>query len=251
MVLFRARDLDAPAKKRARCFDWQRPGIREAYELSVVSLVASGVAVIMGAVSTGQTDSATALGYTLENCVDFLGSVLVLWRFSGGGDGVPKDVLDRREKRADAGISAMFVVLAVVVCVDAGRELALHERDRDIVELIVLYTPSTVLFVALGGAKLHVGTAIKSPALRKDGMCSLAGALMSTGVLASAVIDAARAFARMLHLVALEARWASGELGRGCRRRAGPNGGGRRAAVAPEQGKRSTGPHHWPGRVVH
>ena len=126
----------------------------------------------MGAVSTGQTDSATALGYTLENCVDFLGSVLVLWRFSGGGDGVPKDVLDRREKRADAGISAMFVVLAVVVCVDAGRELALHERDRDIVELIVLYTPSTVLFVALGGAKLHVGTAIKSPALRKDGMCS-------------------------------------------------------------------------------
>merc|ERR1719421_865069 len=126
----------------------------------------------MGAVSTGQTDSATALGYTLENCVDFLGSVLVLWRFSGGGDGVPKDVLDRREKRADAGISAMFVVLAVVVCVDAGRELALHERDRDIVELIVLYTPSTVLFVALGGAKLHVGTAIKSP-----------------GVLASAVIE--------------------------------------------------------------
>ncbi len=189
MVLFRARDLDAPAKKRARCFDWQRPGIREAYELSVVSLVASGVAVIMGAVSTGQTDSATALGYTLENCVDFLGSVLVLWRFSGGGDGVPKDVLDRREKRADAGISAMFVVLAVVVCVDAGRELALHERDRDIVELIVLYTPSTVLFVALGGAKLHVGMAIKSPALRKDGMCSLAGALMSTGVLASAVIE--------------------------------------------------------------
>ena len=66
-MLFRARDLDAPAKKRARCFDWQRPGIREAYELSVVSLVASGVAVIMGAVSTGQTDSATALGYTLEN----------------------------------------------------------------------------------------------------------------------------------------------------------------------------------------
>merc|ERR1719482_2378397 len=129
----------------------------------------------MGAVSTGQTDSATALGYTLENCVDFLGSVLVLWRFSGGGDGVPKDVLDRREKRADAGISAMFVVLAVVVCVDAGRELALHERDRD--------------FVELGGAKLHVGTAIKSPALRKDGMCSLAGALMSTGVLASAVIE--------------------------------------------------------------
>ena len=75
------------------------------------------------------------------------------------------------------------------ICLGIRRDDARAERDRDIVELIVLYTPSTVLFVALGGAKLHVGTAIKSPALRKDGMCSLAGALMSTGVLASAVIE--------------------------------------------------------------
>ena len=96
-------------------------------------------------------------------------------------------VADRPDGVAQRG--PQRVVLAVVVCVDAGRELALHERDRDIVELLVLYTPSTVLFVALGGAKLHGGTAIKSPALRKDGMCSLAGALMSTGVLASAVIE--------------------------------------------------------------
>ena len=41
----------------------------------------------------------------------------------------------------------------------------------------------------LGGAQLHGGTAITAPALRKDGMCSRAGALMSTGVLASAVIE--------------------------------------------------------------
>ena len=45
------------------------------------------------------------------------------------------------------------------------------------------------IFLVLGAAKLHVGGLIKSPALRKDGMCSLAGALMSAGVLLSAVLE--------------------------------------------------------------
>ena len=62
-----------------------QPGLQQAYELSILSLIAAAVAVMMGAVSSIQTRAATARGYSLENSVDFLGSVLVLWRFSGGG----------------------------------------------------------------------------------------------------------------------------------------------------------------------
>lgn len=179
------------AKRRRGCLEscTARSGLRLAYELSIVSLVAAGMALVMGGVSAYQSQSATALGYTLENGVDFLGSVLVLWRFSGGGDSVPKDVLESRERRADAGISAMFVVLACVVTYDATKELIAHDRDKDLVELIALYTPSMAMFLALGGAKIHVGNAIRSPALTKDGMCSLAGAVMSGGVLVSAVLE--------------------------------------------------------------
>lgn len=56
------------------------------------------------------------------------------------------------------------------------------ERGR----LPQVYTPSFVFFAVLGGAKLRVGEAIKSPALRKDGLCSLAGSVMSLAILASA-----------------------------------------------------------------
>ena len=177
------------AGRYAGCGCLRKPGLREAYELSIVSLAAAAVAVVVGAVSADQSRSATALGYALENAVDFLGSLLVLWRFAGGGESVPKAVLEARERRADVGISAMFVALAVVVIYDASKDLLAHDADRDLIELIILYTPSTLLFFVLGAAKVHVGTCIRSPSLRKDGMCSLAGALMSSGVLVSAVIE--------------------------------------------------------------
>jgi len=166
----------------------QRPGQREAYELSVLSLVASSVAVVMGAVSAFQTRSATALGYSLENSVDFCGSVLVLWRFTSDKSD-SKQRLESREQRADAGISIMFLILGSVVFVDALKDILHRDRDRDLVELIALYSPSLVVFLLLGVAKIHVGRCVRSQSLQKDGACSLAGALLSAGVLLSAVVE--------------------------------------------------------------
>mmetsp|Transcript_13381 Transcript_13381/g.53684 ORF Transcript_13381/g.53684 Transcript_13381/m.53684 type:complete len:273 (-) Transcript_13381:588-1406(-) len=176
----------ACACRRAPC---SNPGLQEAYELSVLSLVASLVAVIMGAVSAIQTRSATALGYSLENTVDFLGSLLVLWRFAGASQYESKHAVESREQRADAGISIMFVVLGGVVAGDAVKDMVDHDGDRDLVELIAMYSPSVVVFVLLGAAKIHVGRSVKSHSLQKDGACSLAGALLSAGVLVSAVIE--------------------------------------------------------------
>lgn len=167
----------------------EQPGLQQAYELSILSLIASAVAVMMGAVSSIQTRSATALGYSLENSVDFLGSVLVLWRFSGGGSQTPKQVLESREQRADVGISFMFIILGCVVAADGAKELVDHQGDKDLIELIALYSPSVVVFLLLGTAKIHVGRCVKSHSLQKDGMCSLAGALLSSGVLVSALIE--------------------------------------------------------------
>lgn len=160
--------------------------MRDAYELSVLSLVASIIAILMGAISSVQTRSATALGYCLENSVDFLGSVLVLWRFAGTA---PKEILDSREQRADAGISLMFIVLGALVGADGVKELVYRDKDRDLVELIALYAPSMIVFVLLGSAKVHVGRCVRSTSLQKDGMCSLAGALLSAGVLVSAIVE--------------------------------------------------------------
>lgn len=161
-------------------------GLRDAYELSVLSLIASVLAILMGAISSVQTHSATALGYCLENSVDMLGSVLVLWRFAGSAS---DEILDSREQRADAGISMMFVVLGIVVGIDGIVDMVYREKDKDLIELIALYAPSCFVFVFLGCAKVHVGKCVKSTSLQKDGMCSLAGALLSSGVLVSALVE--------------------------------------------------------------
>eukprot|EP00633_Aureoumbra_lagunensis_P002673 CAMPEP_0197286608 /NCGR_PEP_ID=MMETSP0890-20130614/2139_1 /TAXON_ID=44058 ORGANISM="Aureoumbra lagunensis, Strain CCMP1510" /NCGR_SAMPLE_ID=MMETSP0890 /ASSEMBLY_ACC=CAM_ASM_000533 /LENGTH=199 /DNA_ID=CAMNT_0042755129 /DNA_START=33 /DNA_END=629 /DNA_ORIENTATION=- len=165
------------------------PSLQDAYELSVVSLIASFIAIVMGAVSSFQTRSSTALGYCLENTVDFCGSVVLLWRFAGANSYESKQALDSREQRADAGISIMFVVLGGVVFIDAIKGLMNRTADRELLELIALYSPSVFIFVLLGLAKVHVGRAVKSQSLQKDGTCSLAGALLSAGVLISAIIE--------------------------------------------------------------
>ena len=92
----------------------------------------------------------------------------MLWRFAGGGESVPKATLEARERRADCGISLMFVALAAIVIYDAAKDLVARDADRDLIELIVLYTPSTLLFFVLGAAKLHVGSCIRSPSLREE-----------------------------------------------------------------------------------
>lgn len=161
--------------------------LRDAYELSVLSLVASMIAILMGGLSSSLTGSPTALGYCLENSVDFVGSVFVLWRFRVFR--VSKEILDSRELRADAGISAMFVVLGAVVAADGVKGIVAKHPDRDVSLLIAFYAPSLAVFLFLGFAKIHVGRAVKSISLQKDGMCSLAGALLSAGVLMSALVE--------------------------------------------------------------
>mmetsp|Transcript_3759 Transcript_3759/g.12251 ORF Transcript_3759/g.12251 Transcript_3759/m.12251 type:complete len:236 (-) Transcript_3759:789-1496(-) len=166
----------------------RRPGNQEAFELSVLSLIASFVAIVMGSLSAVQTRSATALGYALENTVDFGGSCLVLWRFAGA-NADSKQTLESREQRADAGISIMFVLLGLVVFLDAVKNVVFRDEDKDLVELIALYSPSFVVFLLLGVAKIHVGRCVRSQSLQKDGACSLAGALLSAGVLLSAIVE--------------------------------------------------------------
>ena len=69
------------------------------------------------------------LGFALVNAVDTAGSVLLLWRFEGGGDDVPRAVLERREERSRVGLAGMFVVLgALIVCQVARAPRGRAER---------------------------------------------------------------------------------------------------------------------------
>ena len=81
---------------------------------------------IVGLVVSVLTKSSATLGFALENAVDGISSVLVLWRFWGGGKGQSEGALAMREKRASVGIAIVFVILAITVGTAGGQHLASH-----------------------------------------------------------------------------------------------------------------------------
>lgn len=178
----------APEKQlSAARMGWIRnPGAREAYLICWVSLVCTLVAIIAGLIVSAVTGSSATLGFALENLVDTISSLLVLWRFWGGGTSVPEAELDRREKRADVGIAFSFVMLAFIVGSDAIGHLVEREATENVDALFGISAPSIVIFALLGGVKMHLGLATNSQSLIKDAACSICGALLSVGTCVSA-----------------------------------------------------------------
>ena len=163
-------------------------GVREAYIISWVSLVLTVIGLIVGLVVSVLTKSSATLGFALENAVDGISSVLVLWRFWGGGKGQSEGALAMREKRASVGIAIVFVILAITVGTAGGQHLASHGELDHIHVLLGLAVPSVLIFGALGVVKVMLGNKTKSPSLKKDGACSLCGALLSLGVAVGAAL---------------------------------------------------------------
>ena len=160
----------------------KRYGPKDAYNVSVASLILTVCVFCAGLAISVHSSSSAALGYALENGVDAIGSVLVLWRFWGAGT-VSEAQLELREKRADVGIAIMFVLLGWLVAINGMATLASHEEADNHSFLLGLSVPSAFLFGFLGFYKLRIAHEVDSMALRKDGFCSLAGACLSCGVL--------------------------------------------------------------------
>jgi divalent metal cation (Fe/Co/Zn/Cd) transporter len=125
------------------------------------------------------------LGYGLENSVDLLSSAVVLWRFASPDE--PKR-LEAREKRASVAISITLFVLGISVASVAIDHLANHNEVKSVGLLLGLSIPSIMIFSVLALFKFKYADVLNSPALRKDGACSLCGAILSGGVFIGACL---------------------------------------------------------------
>ena len=172
--------LQRAAEQAQRTTTKKKYGPRDAYNVSVASLILTVCAFCAGLAISIHSSSSAALGYALENGVDAIGSVLVLWRFWGAGV-ISEAQLELREKRADVGIALMFVLLGWLVAINGMATLASHEEADNHSVLLGLSVPSAFLFGFLGFYKLRIASEVDSMALRKDGFCSLAGACLSCG----------------------------------------------------------------------
>jgi peptidoglycan/LPS O-acetylase OafA/YrhL len=127
----------------------------------------------------------------LENCVDFLSSAVVLWRFFALSklDDVLEEKLQRREKRASIAISCILALLGLSIIGTALDDLSRGQEVPDqLKSVVVVAFFSIFIFGILAMFKFKYASILESPSLYKDGICSLIGAILSGALLINTLI---------------------------------------------------------------
>jgi len=137
------------------------------------------------------TGSAMCLVFGLENCVDFLSSVVVLWRFwaSGTMTKEKEKTLKRRELRASMAISFVMQLLGIGVIATASYDIALGpETKEEMKDVLIIAGVSILVCGGLTVFKFHYADVLVSESLYKDGVCSLIGTMLASTLFANTLI---------------------------------------------------------------
>mmetsp|Transcript_24723 Transcript_24723/g.69404 ORF Transcript_24723/g.69404 Transcript_24723/m.69404 type:complete len:304 (-) Transcript_24723:145-1056(-) len=179
---------------------WSEPAPRDAYILSWISVILTLAAASGGITLFAMTGSDLALVFGLENCVDFLSSAVVLWRFDLGTNKDPdgsataamaqQQILQKREKRASMAISLVLIFLGLGVFAAASDDLAKGQAEPkyELDDVIVISIFSTFIFGTLCIFKFHYADKLQSASLYKDGICSLIGTILAIALLINTLI---------------------------------------------------------------
>lgn len=170
---------------------WNKPNSKHAYYLSWISTILTVVFAVIGIVYYESTGSVMCLVFGLENIVDCLSSVVVLWRFwaSGTMTWEKEKALKRRELRASMAISVAMVILGMGVIATSSFDLARGPDPSDRLGVVlVLATLSVFVFGSLAVVKFRFANALGSESLYKDGVCSVIGAVLAAALLTNTLI---------------------------------------------------------------
>jgi divalent metal cation (Fe/Co/Zn/Cd) transporter len=149
-------------------------------------------AMIVGvtALVAGFAAGAIALvGLGAGSTVDGSASAVLVWRFRH--ERSTRRESDLVERRAARVVGAALVVMGLGVSGSAVAALGGHSEAERSTAAVVLTAASMLVLPVLARAKLRLAGLLSSPALRDDGVLSLAGAALATVTLASLVLNAA------------------------------------------------------------
>jgi divalent metal cation (Fe/Co/Zn/Cd) transporter len=147
---------------------------------------AAGAAALVVAFTTG---SLALAGFALNALLDSAASVVLVWRFTH--EQRNPAAAERVERRAQALIGCAMVAIGVYIGVQAVRALVDGSHSETSIFAVALAALSLLVLPLLGLRKLQVAAALPSPALRGDGVLTLAAAALAAITLCALVLNAA------------------------------------------------------------
>jgi divalent metal cation (Fe/Co/Zn/Cd) transporter len=164
---------------------WRDPNGHHAFILSVISLIITVIAAVGGLIGANRMDNSLLLVYGLENCVDFFSSAIVLWRFylPSSSDAADEARLLGREKRASIAISMVLAILGFGTILTSTEDFISGEGRIEDADVLNMFAWINILSIAVFGGlaviKFHYADKLGSSSLKKDGLCSFIGAVLS------------------------------------------------------------------------
>jgi divalent metal cation (Fe/Co/Zn/Cd) transporter len=163
--------------------------LESALRLSLFTIGWNGV---VGAVGLGAAVVAGSLAlaaFALNALVDSAASAVLVWRFHK--ERRDPEAAEHLERRAQTGIILAMLVVALYVGVRAVLALAGGAHAEPSILGAVIAGVSVVVLPFLGRRKLDVAARLPSPALRGDGILTLAAAALAGVTLLAQLLNAA------------------------------------------------------------
>jgi divalent metal cation (Fe/Co/Zn/Cd) transporter len=132
------------------------------------------------------TDSLALAGFALNALLDSSASLVLVWRFRR--ERIDPTAAERLERRAQVAICVAIVTVAVYVGFEAVRALASASHADESALGVTLAAVSLLVLPWLGQRKLQVAAALPSPALRGDGVLTLAAFALAAITLAAMLV---------------------------------------------------------------
>jgi divalent metal cation (Fe/Co/Zn/Cd) transporter len=167
----------------------RRSLVASALRLSYFTVAWNGL-IGTAALVIGLTTGSLALaGFALNALLDSSASVVLVWRFRRErSDPV---AAERLERRAQTWIIAAMLVVALFVGFEAGRALIDGSHPESSASGFGIATISLLVLPPLGRMKLRLAGHLGSPALRGDGILTLAAAALAAITLVALLVNSA------------------------------------------------------------
>lgn len=125
-------------------------------------------------------------GFALNALLDSAASIVLVWRFRH--ERVNPSAGDRVEQRAQVLILSAMLLVASYVAFEAVRALLDASQAEESVLGIALAAVSLLVLPWLGRRKLQVASALPSPAMRGDGVLTIAAAALAAVTLVALAV---------------------------------------------------------------
>ncbi len=160
--------------------------VRRVKVLSWLSLGWMTIEGVIGVVAGIAANSIALIGYGLDSTIAGIGSLVIIWRFTGS-----RVHSDAAERTAQKGVAVTFFLIAPYIGVEAVRRLLTGNEAEGTWVGVGLAAVSIMLMPYFGYAKRRIGNRLQSSATAGEGIQNLLCGYLSLAILVGLGANAA------------------------------------------------------------